>query len=130
MSEELYQARILDHAKAPRNKRAMPDASCVEKGSNPSCGDRIVLYVRLAEGVVQDASFEGEGCAISTAAASLLTERLRGMSIEKAQALTDQDVYDVLGVAVGPGREKCALLAWRAMRACFEKFQVPSPHTH
>jgi len=118
MTDELYRARILDHAKAPRNMRAMPGATVCEKGSNPSCGDRLNFCVRVVDGVVVDASFEGDGCAISTAAASLLTEHVRGMMVADARALDEEHVHALLGITVGPGREKCALLAWRALRKC------------
>lgn len=125
MSDELYRARILDHAKTPRNRGVMQDATIEERGSNPTCGDRLTLYLKVEGDTIAAASFAGEGCAISTAAASLLTERLQGLPVTDAQVLGEQDIYDMLGVAVGPGREKCALLAWRALQAGLREFTVP-----
>ncbi len=90
MSEltDLYQELILDHARRPRNRRALsaPPAARAE-GHNPLCGDRLTLYLDLRDGRVADACFEGQGCAISTASASLLTESVRGRTVEEARAL-------------------------------------------
>jgi nitrogen fixation protein NifU and related proteins len=115
-SDALYQARILDHYKHPRNKREMSDADVVKRASNPSCGDTLTLYVRFEGEALVDVSFVGEGCAVSQASASLLTEKLRGMTKSDACALTVEDIFAMLGVPISPGREKCALLAWGALQ--------------
>ncbi len=116
MDQTLYQARILEHAQHPRNKAEMLDPDIRVPAKNPSCGDSLILYLRLKDGSIQEASFSGVGCAISEAAASMLTETLVGKSIAEAAAVTDADVYRMLGIELTIGRQKCALLAWRALQ--------------
>lgn len=116
MNDALYQARILDHYKHPRNKRELSDANVMKKGANPSCGDMLAWYLKFDGGTIVEATFTGEGCAISQSAASLLTEKVTGMKKTVAAKLTEQDVYDMLGVEVSGGRKKCALLAWNALQ--------------
>ena len=132
---ELYQELILDHNRKPKNRRKMEDAPHAE-GFNPLCGDRINVYVRLDEGRIEDVSFDGEGCAISTASASLMTQALKGKTVEEANALfekframvtgasggdVDRDTLGKLAVFQGvcefPMRVKCATLAWHTLRA-------------
>lgn len=138
---DLYQEVILDHGRRPRNFRRLdaPDASA--RGNNPLCGDRLEVFVRMgSDGRIADAAFEGKGCAISTASASLMTELVKGKTMEQADALfhtfhemmTDeshghahpepnQDDLDTLKVLAGvnqfPMRVKCATLAWHTMEA-------------
>ena len=115
MYDALYQARILDHAKNSRNRGNLTHADVTTSGSNPSCGDALLLHLRFEGERIAEAAFEGEGCAISQASASLLTEKVVGMTKHDAQALTEADVYALLGIEVSVGRQKCALLAWRAL---------------
>jgi len=112
---ELYHARLLDHAQHPRNKGACPDATRVVHAANPSCGDTLALFLTLLEGRIVHASFTGEGCAVSQAAASLLTEAIQGMEVHVAAGFTERDLYGLLGVEVGEARKRCALLAWGAL---------------
>jgi nitrogen fixation NifU-like protein len=133
---DLYQETIFDHYRQPRNRHVVAGANRSAVGYNPLCGDRVTVYLRIEEGVVKDAGFEGEGCAIATASASLMTEALKGRTESEAQALferfhamatapTDQQVsHDGLGklaVLAGvrefPARIKCATLAWHTLRA-------------
>jgi nitrogen fixation NifU-like protein len=133
MFDDLYQEIIIDHSKRPRNCRAMKDASCKVDGHNPLCGDRLCLYLKLDDDRITDASFEGAGCAISTAAASLMTETLKGKSRDEALSLldifhelltTDSPVRRELGKLVVfcgvrdyPARVKCATLAWHTLKS-------------
>ncbi|WP_006788532.1 Fe-S cluster assembly sulfur transfer protein SufU [Thiorhodospira sibirica] len=135
---DLYQELILDHKRHPRNFRDMPDATRAVDGHNPLCGDQLRIYVRLHEGLIEDVSFLGAGCAISIASASMLTEALKGQSIETAQALfgqmhdmltNDQSTVDPgslgkLGVLSGvrdyPSRVKCASLCWHTLKAALD----------
>jgi nitrogen fixation protein NifU and related proteins len=137
MSEmnELYQELILDHKRHPRNFRDMPDATRVVDGHNPLCGDQLRLFVKLVDGRVEDVSFIGVGCAISMASASMLTEAVKGTSVEEAQRLfaemhdllttahprTDPAELGSLGVLAGvheyPMRVKCATLSWHTLDA-------------
>lgn len=115
MDEEIYKENILDHYKHPRGKRAMEHPTAVGKGVNANCGDSVVLYLALAEGRVRDVSFEGEGCAISQAATSMLAEKLRGMELEAVRMLAPGDIYSMLGIRISPGRANCALLSYEAL---------------
>ncbi len=116
----LYQENILDHYKNPRNKRELSDADVVERGKNASCGDDLTLYLKFTikadKEVLSDISFNGDGCAISTAAASLLTEKIKGMKKSDIVLLTPADIYDMLGVPISAGRSRCALLAYEALQ--------------
>lgn len=136
MVHELYQEIILDHSKRPRNFHPMDDATSRAEGYNPLCGDRLRLFVKMENGRVKDASFEGSGCAISTASASLMTESLKGKTKEEAMALlerfhslltTDSPVTAELGklavfcgVRDYPARVKCATLCWHTLKSALE----------
>ncbi len=135
---DLYQQVIVDHAKRPRNFRVLTGANRKVDGYNPLCGDKVTIYVQVEDGVVRDISFQGSGCAISTASASLLTEALKGKTLEDAEALFDS-FHDLVtglepahgepglgklaafsGVCDYPTRVKCATLAWHALHAALE----------
>ncbi|MGB3290715.1 MAG: SUF system NifU family Fe-S cluster assembly protein [Burkholderiaceae bacterium] len=128
---ELYQEVIFDHNRHPRNFHAMADANHTADGHNPLCGDQLTVYAKVKDGVVQEASFVGHGCAISTASASLMTEAVKGQSVAEVEALfrdmhamlteaqpEDRDFgkLEVLsGVREFPARVKCATLAWHTL---------------
>src|SRR5512135_233255 len=102
-SRELYQDIILDHGRHPRNFRALPHPSHFANGHNPLCGDRVTVYLELDGDRIKDVSFEGRGCAISTASASLMTEILKGKTLAEADALFKQFHASVTGeTAVAP----------------------------
>jgi nitrogen fixation NifU-like protein len=133
---DLYQEMILGHSKSPRNRRVMLAPSRTAQGFNPLCGDKVTLYVKLEGDRIADLSFEGSGCAISTAAASLMTDTLKGKTIPEAEALF-QEFHDLVtgknppdqapddlgklkvfaGVAEFPMRVKCATLVWHTLRS-------------
>ncbi|HXG86837.1 MAG TPA: SUF system NifU family Fe-S cluster assembly protein [Vicinamibacterales bacterium] len=136
MSEltDLYQEVILDHNRRPRNFRIIDDASRKQEGYNPLCGDRLTVYATLDGDRITDVAFQGSGCAISKASASLMTEALKGKTVDEARALfdrfhdmvtssTDQPAADLgklsvlAGVREFPTRIKCASLAWHALKA-------------
>jgi nitrogen fixation NifU-like protein len=110
---DMYRQQILDHYKNPRNYGELDDATFEHVGENPMCGDTIKLFVKLAEedDTVEYVSFIGDGCAISQASASLLSEELQGMSLEAIQEMDRDDIVDMLGVEISPMRVKCAVLA-------------------
>ncbi|MDF1795772.1 MAG: SUF system NifU family Fe-S cluster assembly protein [Coxiellaceae bacterium] len=131
---DLYQQLIIDHGRHPRNKRHMVDADHRQVGNNPLCGDKLVVYVQESNGVITDVSFEGEGCAISVASASLMTEALKGKTLLEArqlfqqfhqmttaEGLVDEDEMGKLAVLAGvrdyPMRVKCATLCWHTIDA-------------
>jgi len=133
--QDLYQEVILDHNRRPRNFRAIEGGRRAE-GYNPLCGDRLTLYLRVDNDVIKDVSFQGSGCAISKASASLLTESVKGKTIAEAAVLFDRfqrmitaadapvDDLGKLNVLAGvrqfPVRVKCASLAWHTLRAAVE----------
>jgi len=143
MLEDLYQQVILDHNRAPRNFRKIERAPHHAEGYNPLCGDRVTVYVRFADDTVTDISFEGSGCAISKASASLMTEILKGKQRAEVDALFEGFHALVTGQAAASGqaepdlgklrvfsgvrefpmRVKCATLAWHTMRAALEDSQ-------
>jgi nitrogen fixation NifU-like protein len=114
--DDLYREHILDHYANPRNEGTLEDADIVCEWDNPVCGDTVKLYVRLSEGRVSDVRFEGQGCVISMASASMLTEEIQGKSIEELRALEDKDVFEMLGITLGPVRAKCGLLPLQALQ--------------
>ena len=137
---ELYQEVILDHGKNPRNFRQLEDANCEAQGNNPLCGDRLTVYLKVDEDrLICDASFEGRGCAISMASASMMTQIVSGKTVSQVQYLFDKfhklctgeieefpqdefaDDVDKLRVMSGvrqfPMRVKCATLGWHTMNA-------------
>lgn len=138
---ELYQELVLDHGRRPRNVGRLEHANHRAEGFNPLCGDRLTLYLEVADGVIRAASFEGAGCAISTASASLMTEALKGKTPEQAQALIDSFQSLVTGrgeasVPLGklavlggvrefPARVKCATLAWHTLHAALHDESEP-----
>ncbi len=134
--QELYQEVILDHNRRPRNFRALAAGRRAE-GFNPLCGDKITVYLTVDNGVITDVAFQGSGCAISKASASLMTESIKGKTVADAQALFERfqqmitapadapvdslGKLDVLaGVRQFPIRVKCASLAWHTLRAAVE----------
>jgi nitrogen fixation NifU-like protein len=138
---DLYQEVIVDHGRRPRNFGPLPDASHQAEGFNPLCGDRLTLRLNVVDGVIANARFEGAGCAISTASASLMTEALKGCSETEAEALfTDFHALltgepnanaalgklEVLtGVREFPSRIKCATLAWHTLHAALHAENRP-----
>jgi len=116
MSQAIYQEHLLSHSRNPRNKGVLEDADVAQKGNNPSCGDQMTLYIKYDGDTVADVSFDGVGCAVSQAAASLLTEKVKGMLRADLEKITDADMYDLLKVEIHGSREKCAMLALATLR--------------
>lgn len=133
---ELYQEVILDHSRNPRNYAPMSDANRMAQGRNPVCGDQVMVFMHVEDGVIQNITFQGSGCAISKAAASMMTTSLKGKTIAEAKALFEK-VHEIVttgegnlvdagklaafaGVHKFPARVKCAMLAWRAAAAALD----------
>ena len=130
---ELYQQVILDHSRKPRNFHVLPGANRSAEGHNPLCGDRFTVFLKLENGVIQDISFQGSGCAISKASASMMTDQLKGKTVAEAEKTFSQYQQMVMtgptneeamgklcafsGVRQFPMRVKCAILPWHAMMA-------------
>jgi nitrogen fixation protein NifU and related proteins len=139
--DELYQEVILDHNRSPRNYRTIADANRKAQGYNPLCGDQVTVYLKLEDGVIKDISFQGSGCAISKASASMMTAELKGKSETEAKALFEA-VHKMLtgesdenerngtggvgkltilsGVCKFPARVKCATLAWHTVKSALK----------
>ncbi|HTD76516.1 MAG TPA: SUF system NifU family Fe-S cluster assembly protein [Chloroflexota bacterium] len=116
MADQMYREYILDHYKNPRNFGRLEDADISHEENNPLCGDVVGMDIKTRDGVIDDVRFHGRGCAISQASASLLTERLKGMSLEDAREIGKQDVLEELGIEISPARLKCALLALKVLK--------------
>jgi nitrogen fixation protein NifU and related proteins len=136
---DLYQEVILEHSKAPRNFRQLQNANHQAEGFNPLCGDRLTVYVDLEGDAIRDISFQGSGCAISKASASMMTQSLKGRTKQEAEALFESFRHLVTGqsgngsdkpdlgkltvfsgVSEYPMRVKCATLAWHTLRAALQ----------
>ena len=145
MSElrELYQEVILDHSKSPRNFRVIDGADLVKTGHNPLCGDTVTVYLKVSDGVIEDISFQGSGCAISKSSASMMTAALKGKTEQEAEQIfvsfhsmvigehvnpRDEAVLGKLAVFAGvrefPVRVKCASLAWHTAHAAINQEAV------
>lgn len=136
---ELYQELILDHSKKPRNFGKMEEPTRTANGYNPLCGDKLTLFLKIENGVVADVKFSGSGCAISTASASMMTQQIKGKTLEEAQVLfenfhnmltgksspeTEQKLGKLAvfsGVNEFPMRVKCATLCWHTLHAAMEQ---------
>ncbi|OXS74091.1 SUF system NifU family Fe-S cluster assembly protein [Lysinibacillus sp. KCTC 33748] len=130
--DQLYRSVIMDHYKNPRNKGSIENDAVTIDMNNPTCGDRIHLTLKVTDGIVEDAKFDGEGCSISMSSASMMTQLIKGKKIDEALDLADifskmmmgedysdkydlEDVEALQGVSQFPARIKCATLAWKAM---------------
>ncbi|AWE08457.1 SUF system NifU family Fe-S cluster assembly protein [Lysinibacillus sp. 2017] len=131
--DQLYRSVIMDHYKNPRNKGSLEENSVTIDMNNPTCGDRIHLTLKVNDGIVEEAKFDGEGCSISMSSASMMTQIVKGKKVEEALELAEifskmmlgedfdhekyelEDIEALQGVAKFPARIKCATLAWKAM---------------
>lgn len=137
---QLYSELILEHNQDTRNKRVLSSYTCEEHGHNPSCGDDLTLRLDIKDGVIVDAAYQGSGCAISQASASMMIDDIKGKSVEEALALvdlflgmikrevTDDEELEVLEDAIAlknianmPARVKCAVLAWHTLKEAIAK---------
>jgi nitrogen fixation NifU-like protein len=132
---DLYQEILLEHNSKPHNFKKVEEANQTADGYNPLCGDQITLYLKVVDGLIDDVGFQGTGCAISRASASMMTQSIKGQSIEKAEQIFDAfhhmitepgaeldldtlgDLETLSGVNEYPTRIKCAILAWHTMKA-------------
>jgi len=116
MSATIYRQIILDHYQHPRHFGELAEATVTRQHHNPSCGDKIVVQLRIKDGIIEDASFTGQGCALSIAGTSLLLDNLIGKNVSTIDTFTKQNMYDLLGIEVSAAREKCALLALQTLQ--------------
>ena len=133
--DDLYRRVIMDHYKTPRNRGSFEDDAILIEMNNPTCGDRIALQLKVKDGIVEGAKFKGEGCSISLASASMMTDAIKGKTIEEAKQLAEdfsalmkggqpefeyEDIHALSGVTKFPARIKCATLSWNAMKKGIE----------
>lgn len=134
--DDLYRRVIMDHYKNPRNRGAFEDGGVTIDLNNPTCGDKISLQLKVEDGIVQDAKYTGEGCSISMSSASMMTDAVKGKTLDDALRLAEnfsqlmqgqsvefeyEDIEALSGVNKFPARIKCATLAWNAMRKGIEQ---------
>lgn len=115
--EDIYQDHILDHYEDPYHRGTCPGVTHAHEDDNPLCGDNVHVELRIADGVIRDAWFDGEGCCISQASASMLVEKLEGMSLDQLKLFTARDMLALYGPPLTPNRQKCCLLSWRVAQA-------------
>ena len=143
---ELYQQVILDHSRKPRHFHVLPEANRTAEGNNPLCGDRYTVFLKLEDGIIRDISFQGAGCAISKASASMMADELKGKTVAAARdyfsqyqnmvttGKVDEEAMGKLcafaGVHHFPMRVKCAILPWHAMLAGLDGQTSVSTDTH
>jgi len=116
MSSDIYKDIILDYYRHPRNSGNLPDPDVRAKDSNPLCGDIIEMQLKIKDGKVDDIRFNGKGCAISQASASMLTEVVKGKTLNEVKEMGKPDVLELLGIDPGPTRIKCALLGLKVLK--------------
>ncbi|HXG06084.1 MAG TPA: SUF system NifU family Fe-S cluster assembly protein [Nitrososphaera sp.] len=123
MSDDIYREIILDHYRNPRNKGKLPNADVSIHDSNPLCGDEIDIHLKVDDGKIKDIRFEGRGCAISQASASMLTEMVMGKPLASVKELTKDDILENIGLTnLGPARIKCALLSLKVLKLGMVKY--------
>jgi len=147
MIDELYKEVILDHYKSPRNKRGIEAATCSSHGNNPLCGDEVTVYANVEDGQLAEAAFEGQGCSISQASASMMTEAVAGRSLDEVHSLAKEframmageaepsedelgDLAALRGVVRYPARIKCAVLAWDTLEQALEGGEARGAAAH
>lgn len=117
--DDLYREQILEHYRHPHNAGTLDAPDISHEEHNPLCGDRVRIDMKITDGTISDVAFKGRGCAISQAAASLLTDEIKGMPVEQAKQYSKEDLLDLIGIPLdkNPVRLKCALLALKTMKA-------------
>jgi nitrogen fixation NifU-like protein len=127
--DNLYRDFILEHYKHPHNKGTLDPHDLHFADSNPTCGDEMSMTLLLdpSKGAIADVAFDGRGCAISQASASILTDGLRGQSLDEVKEMNPKDLLDELGVPIGPARLKCALLAYKVLQGAVRGGEVAWP---
>ncbi len=116
--DDFYRENILDHYRQPRNTGTLENATHSHEENNPLCGDIIRIDLHVNENnIIEQVSFQGQGCAISQASASMLTEMIEGKTLDKAKQIGKDDILEALGIEIGPVRMKCALLSLKVLKA-------------
>jgi len=115
--EEIYQEHILDHYEDPFHRGSLPTATHAHQDKNPLCGDVVKMELQLSpDGRIEDVYFDGEGCVISQASASMLAEKMQGKTVEDVKSFAAKDMLDLYGPRLTPNRQKCCLLPWKVLQ--------------
>lgn len=114
--DDFYRQNILDHYQNPRNWGTLPAPDITAEDANPLCGDRLRMDLTVKDGRIEEVRFTGQGCSISRAAASMLSEAIEGKTVEEVKKIGREDVIEMLGIELGPVRLKCALLALKTLK--------------
>lgn len=122
MDQDIYSEYVLEHARHPHNKKVMESYSVSATLQNEGCADEIVAYLRIKNNIVEEVTFSGVGCAISTAAASLFSMHIQGKSVVGVQTIAPGEVYTLLGVIIHPMRSRCALLMYEAVQKALTQY--------
>jgi nitrogen fixation protein NifU and related proteins len=122
--DEMYKENILDHFRYPRNFGSLEECTIKNQKFNPTCGDKIEISVAVEDNKVKEVKFFGKGCAISMASASMLTEKIKDMSVDELKNISDDEVIEMIGVPLGVVRMKCGLLSLKTLREGIEKAEV------
>jgi len=122
---DLYQEEILEHYHNPQNSGKLNNPTHAHCANNPTCGDKICITINVSDGIIKDIKFEGEGCAISQASTSMITNEIKNKTTDEVLAMTKNDIINTLGIEVGLGRIKCALLGLETIQKAlgFEKIE-------
>jgi nitrogen fixation protein NifU and related proteins len=126
---DLYAENILDHYRSPRGKIFIAHPTVEHKESNPACGDVLTVQISLKDDQTVNIGWDGEGCAISQSAMSMIFEELNGETIEEAESISTQTMYGLLGIPISPRRTKCALLALHVLKNTFRKLKKEDPQS-
>ena len=121
--DEIYRENILDHYRNPHNSRILKDPDISRIEFNPLCGDQIHLFLKIQNGSIRDAAFQGIGCAISQASASMLTDRVKGMPLDQAKRMGREDIVSMLAIPISAVRMKCASLSLKALHNGIEEWE-------
>jgi nitrogen fixation NifU-like protein len=124
--DDLYRDYILEHYRRPHNFGVIEAPTASFEGSNPLCGDRITMQLGIENGVVERVGFTGRGCAISQASASLLTDEVKGKSVDEVAAFRADDLLDLLGIEISPARLKCAMLSHETLQKALAETGAPA----
>ncbi len=120
---DLYREQILDHYRNPHNQGELDPNDASFEDTNPLCGDRIRIDVRISEDTLSEVAFSGRGCAISQASASILTDLVKGETIEEIMAFDKEELLDELGIPISPARVKCALLGLHVLKGALDQYK-------
>lgn len=123
MSSSLYREELLDHFRHPRNRGTLSNPDSATEVLNPSCGDQILLEIQVVDDRIAQIAFQGKGCVISQAAASMLTEFAKGKTVKELEVLTKDDMLSLLGIDLGPTRLRCALLALESLHTALSLYK-------